>query len=103
VHLGTLLHWRDASALVSSFRIIRGSGPAQGSKKIAAVITEYRHNSHADVVVGKFLEGYHQDGKPPRPKSRVVSMFTDQVPEGDLSRAMSKKHGVPIYPPSPRL
>jgi hypothetical protein len=25
-------------------------------------------------------------------------MFTDQVPEGDLSRAMSKKHGIPIYP-----
>src|SRR5689334_7590123 len=27
-------------------------------KRIAAVVTEYRHNSHADVVIGKYLEGF---------------------------------------------
>jgi len=67
------------------------------AKRIAAVITIYRPNSHADVIVGKYLEGYNQDGKPPRPNSRVVSMFTAQVPKDDMSRAMAAKHKVPIY------
>ena len=31
-------------------------------KRIAAILTEYRPNSHADVIVGKYLEGYNQDG-----------------------------------------
>jgi hypothetical protein len=67
-------------------------------KRIAAVVTEYRHNSHADVIIGKYLEGYRQDGQPPRPKSRVVSMYTAQVPKNDMSRGMASKHNIPIYP-----
>lgn len=66
-------------------------------KKIAAVITVYRPNSHADVIVGKYLEGYNQDGQAPRPESRVVSMYVAQTPEKDMSREMGRKHGVPIY------
>lgn len=66
-------------------------------KRIAAIITEYRPNSHADVVVGKYLEGFNQDGKPPYPRSKIVSMFTEQVPKTDMSRDMARKHGVPIY------
>jgi len=62
---------------------------------VAAVITEYRTNSHADVIVGKILEGFRQDGGP-GPDLRLVSLFTDQVPEKDLSRAMARKHGFPI-------
>lgn len=67
-------------------------------KRIAAVITEYRPNSHADVIVGKYLEGYHQKDQPPYPRSKIVSMYTAQVPETDLSRERSKRYGVPIYP-----
>jgi hypothetical protein len=66
-------------------------------KKIAAIITEYRPNSHADVIVGKYLEGFNQDGKPPYPNSKVVAMFTEQVPKTDMSRDMARKHNVPIY------
>ncbi|MEX2565095.1 MAG: hypothetical protein WD431_04075 [Cyclobacteriaceae bacterium] len=66
-------------------------------KRIAAIITEYRPNSHADVIVGKYLEGYNQDNMPPYPRSKIVSMFTEQVPDTDMSRAMSKKHGVPLF------
>ena len=33
-------------------------------KKIAAVVTEHRENSHADVIVGKYLDGYRQNGPP---------------------------------------
>src|SRR5690348_12052350 len=66
-------------------------------KRIAAIITEYRPNSHADVVIGKYLEGYNQDGQPPYPRSKVVSMFTEQVPKNDMSRPMAKKYNVPLY------
>ena len=62
---------------------------------IAAVVTEYRRNSHADVIIGKILEGWRQDGGD-GPALRVASMFTDQVPVADMSRGLAKKHGVPI-------
>lgn len=70
---------------------------AAAPKKIAAIITEYRPNSHADVIVGKYLEGYNQDDKPPYPRSKIVSMFTEQVPKADMSRERARKYGVPIY------
>ncbi len=67
-------------------------------KRIAAIVTEYRHNSHADVIVGKYLEGFRQNGQPPGPSSKIVSMYTAQVPKNDMSRDMARKHNVPIYP-----
>ncbi len=70
------------------------SGPP---KKIAAIITEYRPMSHADVIVGKYLEGLNQDEAPPYPRSKVVSMFTEQTPKQDISRDRARKYGVPIY------
>jgi hypothetical protein len=66
-------------------------------KKIAAIITEYRPLSHADVIVGKYLEGFNQDEKPPYPRSKIVSMFTEQVPKQDMSRERAKKFNVPIF------
>ena len=66
-------------------------------KKIAAIITEYRPGSHADVVVGKYLEGYNQDDQPPYPRSKVISMFTEQIPKQDISRERAKKYHVPIF------
>jgi hypothetical protein len=71
--------------------------PAGVPKKIAAIITEYRPNSHADVIVGKYLEGFNQDDRPPYPRSKIVSMFTEQVPKEDLSRERAKKYNVPIF------
>jgi len=69
----------------------------RGSKRpIAAVVTEYRKNSHADVIIGKILEGFEHDGGP-GPDIYVASMYTDQVPESDMSRALSAKHGFPIF------
>ena len=66
-------------------------------KKIAAIITEYWLGSHADVVVGKYLEGYNQDDQPPYPRSKIVSMFTEHVPARDMSRERAKKYHVPIF------
>src|SRR5436190_16261365 len=61
-------------------------------KKIATIITEYRKWSHADVLVGKILEGYLYDGKD-GPNMQVVSMYVDQFAEKDMSRDLAKKYG----------
>ncbi len=66
-------------------------------KKIAAIITEYWKGSHADVVVGKYLEGYNQDDRPPYPRSKIASIFTEHVPARDMSRERAKKYNVPIF------
>jgi hypothetical protein len=65
-------------------------------KPVAAIITEYRRHSHADVIVGKILEGFHHDGGA-GPRLKLVSMFVDQFPANDMSRDLAKKHGFTIY------
>ena len=64
-------------------------------KKVAAIVTEYRRWSHADVIVGKMLEGFLHDGKE-KPNLRVVSMYVDQFPKSDLSRDLAKKYDFKI-------
>lgn len=63
-------------------------------KKVAAVVTEYRRWSHADVILRNLLDGY-PDGKT-RPDLELVSLVTDQVPKTDMSRDLAKKHGFKI-------
>lgn len=59
---------------------------------VAAVVTEYRNNSHADVILGKILEGYDQQGGP-GPALKLVGLYVDQTRTGDLSRALAEKYG----------
>jgi hypothetical protein len=66
--------------------------------KIAAIITEYRPLSHADVIVTKFLKGFPTDQGLIPPRVDIASMYVDQFPEEDLSRKFAAEHGVPIYP-----
>jgi hypothetical protein len=60
-------------------------------KKVAAIVTEYRRHSHADVIVGKILEGFNYDGGE-GPRLKLVSLFVDQFPEKDMSRDLAKKY-----------
>jgi hypothetical protein len=62
---------------------------------VAAVVTEYRRNSHADVILGKILEGYDQQGGP-GPALKLVGLYTDQVPRRDLSRSLAERFGFRI-------
>ena len=64
-------------------------------KRVAAIVTEYRRHSHTDVIVGKILEGFNYDGGA-GPDLRLVSMFVDQFPEGDMSRQLAQKYKFPI-------
>ncbi|MDG1897775.1 MAG: hypothetical protein P8J37_22980, partial [Fuerstiella sp.] len=62
---------------------------------VAAVVSTYFSNSHADVIVGKILEGWRQTGGA-GPDLELVSLYTDQVHAKDLSRDLAKKHGFRI-------
>src|SRR5437763_11644720 len=65
-------------------------------KRVAGIVTEYRRHSHADVILGKILEGYFHDGRD-MPQLRLVSLYVDQTPTGDMSRALAQKHGFTIH------
>jgi hypothetical protein len=67
--------------------------------RIAAIVTEYRKYSHAQHIVDRFLYGYGWNGRHHRPPMDVVSLYTDQVPEGDASRARAEEiPSLRIYP-----
>lgn len=65
--------------------------------KIAAIVTAYYYNSHADMLAGRLLQGYNLNDQEPRPNLKLVSLYVDQFPKNDISRAHSKKYGFPIY------
>src|SRR5229473_1200564 len=65
-------------------------------KKVAAIVTEYRRWSHADVIIGKILEGYNHDGGP-GPNLQLASMYVDQFPANDMSRALARRYSFTIY------
>lgn len=65
--------------------------------KIAAIISEYRPGSHADVIVGKFLRGFPTDEGFFAPRVELASMYIDLFPDNDMSRDMAEEFEVPIY------
>ena len=64
-------------------------------KSVAAIVTVFRPNSHADVIVSKILRGWKHDGGP-GPALRLASLYVDQFPSDDMSRKLSREHGFPI-------
>ena len=70
------------------------------AKKIATISTVIwkERASHARNLVGKYLFGNNEDGQPPRPRSEVVSLYTHQTPDDDISREWSARtwHGVDV-------
>lgn len=67
------------------------------TRKIAAVVTAYFHNSHADVIVGRLIQTDTLDGKGPVSPLQLASLYTDQAPDNDKSRALAERYGFPIY------
>jgi hypothetical protein len=66
-------------------------------KPIAAVITEWRTNSHADVILSRLLEP--EAWGHARPFAlKLVAVYADQFPARDLCRPLCEKHGIPIFP-----
>ena len=70
----------------------------ENCKKIAAIITTYFPNSHADVIATKYMEGFPTDEDLREPRVNLVSIFLDQIDERDIGVALAETHNVPIYP-----
>lgn len=65
--------------------------------RLAGLTTEYRHNSHADLLIGRLFQTQTLDGKGERLNLELASLFTDQVPEIDTSRKLAAEYKFPIY------
>ena len=90
-------------AAVSRRQVLLGLGAvtlrAQDSRPtVAAIVTEFRHRSHADVICTRILDGYYPNGRRQDPRTRIVSMYTDQVPLDDMSRGLAHRKRFSIYP-----
>ncbi len=86
----------QTGAILAGAGVVGAAQPERRERlPVAAIVTEYRTNSHADVIVGKILEGFDQDGGA-GPALRLAALYTDQVPKNDLSRELAKKHGFRI-------
>jgi hypothetical protein len=67
-------------------------------KRIAVITTVYRYLTHAQHEVDRILVGYPHNGQWRRPDMKVVSLYVDQKPEGDLSAARAQEFGFQVYP-----
>lgn len=67
--------------------------------KVAALLTEFRKLSHAEVILDRILEGFGWESQHYRPQLELVSMYVDQFPDGDLSRERDARFDpLKIYP-----
>jgi hypothetical protein len=67
-------------------------------KKIAALVTEYRPGTHADVLLSKFIHGFAMDDPAVHPpRVQLVAMYIDQFPAGEIGRDVSTEFNIPIY------
>lgn len=67
-------------------------------KRIAIVTTIYRYLSHGQHIGDRFLVGYPINGAWHKPNMKVVSLYVDQHPDGDLSQKRADEFGFKVYP-----
>jgi hypothetical protein len=71
---------------------------AAGRKpRVAVVMNVYFPNSHADVFVGRLLDGFRLDRAFHAPRLETVSFYVDQFPVNDMAREQADEHGIRIF------
>jgi len=71
---------------------------AAGEKRVAAIVTAYFHNSHADSLVSRLVQTDTLDFKGRQRALKLASLYVDQVPQNDMSRKIAADYKIPIYP-----
>ncbi|MCA9016476.1 MAG: hypothetical protein KDA77_14175, partial [Planctomycetaceae bacterium] len=92
--------WLASAAAIASGAAVKHAVAAPASpiktKSVAAIVSIYEPKTHSDVLIGKILEGWKQDGGA-GPALQLSSLYVDQVSDRDLSRQMAAKYNVPIF------
>lgn len=70
----------------------------ESPKRISMITTVYRYLSHGQHMGDRFLVGYPHNGAWHMPDAKIVSLYVDQKPKGDLSEARAKEFGFRVYP-----
>ena len=65
--------------------------------RVAAIVTTFFPNSHAGVIVPKFLRGFPTDDGLIAPRTQLASLYIDQIHQNDVGRQIAHEHDVPIY------
>src|SRR5438874_7254555 len=92
---------RSRREFLSNALLLPLAATAQQSNKpvrIAIVTTIYRYLSHGQHIGDRFLVGYPYAGAWHKPNVKVVSLYVDQKPEGDLSGERAREFGFAVYP-----
>ena len=68
-----------------------------GAFRVAAVVTSWPPQSHASAIVSKFLRGFPTDEGLIEPRTKVASLYIDQVHADDIGRQVAHEFDVPVY------
>ncbi len=85
-----------AAATTSAVADIRTPNPKH-VPTVAAIVTAYYHNSHADVIVSRLLQTMTLDDKGERPALRLVSLYVDQPTGSTIGLDIAHAHHIPLY------
>jgi hypothetical protein len=78
---------------------VAAAAPQPGQpKRLAIITTIYRLQSHGQHMGDRFLVGYPYAGVWRKPNIKVVSLYVDQHPEGDLSGDRAREFGFEVHP-----
>lgn len=85
----------QSSAAVSALPL---SAAGEAPKRVAIITTIYRLLSHGQHIGDRFIVGYPYAGEWHKPNTKVVSLYVDQHPKGDLSTERAREFGFQVYP-----
>lgn len=60
--------------------------------QVAAIATVYRHNSHAEMIIGRLLDDFPHYAS----SIKVVSLYLDQIPDNDEGVDAAARHGAAV-------
>ena len=78
--------------------VVATAAAAIQPKRIAIVATAYHPLAPAQQMGDRFLVGYPYGGAWHMPDAKVVSLYVDRKPEGELSGDRAREFGLDVYP-----